>query len=810
MGLFDTVKSKKAISHILSATSPSSNDVSQASLTLRKVGESAIPLMIDALSEDINVEVFESLLQGLVSDERLHYFFDALAYDDSAVVPVIKRILAKSDKYDANLLIDALERVDIRKEYLIDIIKHQARNISQKQLIEVLYSGTTAIRQTVFQILQSIGTEELVPHLLTYSKSESADTRYRVVKLMSGFSSEEVRTALFDLLKDPNKNVRMAALEGLANMDIPVPAHFICKLLRDPDMMVQSKAIETLIHLNDASTVKYLIEYLQDESEYIRRAAVEVLNEVGDHRAIKDLLMALRDQDWWVRVRSADALGTIGGPRVVDAVLALIKDEDPFLRRTAVEILNTSKDERAFDSLVEALKDEDWWVRERAADALASLGNDKALQPLREMLDKDPQTVQVAIRALASLGDRESVQDLIKVLSNGHSAVQKEAITALSQLADDKNAQQVQQAMTQMITINDEDVKSLASDAAADLADRFAGKTQVLSRSGLDLLRNHEVPAAFNTPQPQPQPQPVPAETRHAESENAQNSNVVLIDADRLRPGDSIAKRYKVIKRVGKGGFGTVVLVHDLVVDDEYILKFLNPSFASDESVVQRFTHELRYARKVTHENIIRIYDFLTFGKSYAISMEYFPSHSLADELDKGVPADMRRMVKILRDLCSGMVTAQQVNVVHRDLKPANLLINENDEVKIVDFGLAAAASSMDGRITKTGVLVGTPTYMAPEQARGEDIDSRTDIYSLGVIMYRIFTGRPPYDEKDPMSTLLKHVEGKAAAPRSINPAIPLNLEAVIQKAMKVDQEQRYQTFTALRMDLDRLLQEMS
>ncbi len=806
MGLFDTVKSKKAISNILTSPSPASNDVSQASLTLRKIGEPAIPLMIDALSEEVNAEVLETVLQGLVSDQRLHYFFDALAYDDSAVVPIIKRILAKSDKYDANLLIDALERVDIRKEYLIDLIKQQARNISQKQLLEVLYNGTTAIRQTVFAILQSIGTEELVPHLLTYSKSESADTRYRVVRLMSGFSSEEIRTALFDLLKDPNKNVRMAALEGLADMDIPVPAHFICKLLRDPDMMVQSKAIETLIRLNDASTVKYLIEYLQDESEYIRRAAVEVLNEVGDNRAIKDLLMALRDQDWWVRVRSADALGTIGGPRVVDAVLALIKDEDPFLRRTAVEILNTSKDERAFDCLVEALKDEDWWVRERAADALASLGNDKALKPLREMLDKDPQTVQVAIRALASLGDRESVQDLIKVLSNNHSAVQKEAIAALSQLADDKNAQQVQQAMTQMITINDEDIKNLASDTAADLADRFAGKTQVLSRSGLDLLRNHDVPVAANNT---PQHEPASTETKHATNEDSQSSNVVLIDADRLRPGDSIAKRYKVIKRVGKGGFGTVVLVHDLVVDDEYILKFLNPSFASDESVVQRFTHELRYARKVTHENIIRIYDFLTFGKSYAISMEYFASHSLADELDKGVPTDMKRMVKILRDLCSGMVTAQQVNVVHRDLKPANILINNDDEVKIVDFGLAAAASCTDGRITKTGVLVGTPTYMAPEQARGEEIDSRTDIYSLGVIMYRIFTGRPPYDEKDPMSTLLKHVEGKAAAPRTINPAIPVNLEAVIQKTMKVNCEERYQTFEALRMDLDRLLQGM-
>ncbi len=803
MGFFDTVKAKKAIATIMTSVSPAATDVIQAGITLKKIGEPALPLLIDALSEGVNTEVFDSLLQGLVSDKTLGYYLDALAEDDHSAVPVIKRVLATSDKYDANLMIDVLDRDDIRKEYVIDIIKQQAARINQRQLLDLLHSGSSSMGQTVFKILQSTASEDLVPSLITYSRSESPDTRYRVVRLMSAFSSEAIRTALFQLLKDPNKNVRMAALEGLSGMDIPVPTQTICKLLRDPDLMVQSKAIEVLIKLNDANTVKFLIEYLQDESEYIRRAAVEVLNEVGDTRAIKDLLMALRDQDWWVRVRSADALGSIGGPRVVDAVLALIKDEDPFLRRTAVEILNTSKDERAFDSLVNALKDEDWWVRERAADALASMGNEKAVKPLRELLDKDPQTVQVAIRALASLGDRDSVQDLIRAMTTSHPSVQKEAIAALSQLADDKNAEQVQQAMTQMITLDDSEIKALASDAAADLADRFAGRTQVISRASLDLLGERAVPNAGNEEKSS-------AAIKFNKKPEKDKHSVTLIDADRLREGDSIADRYQVIKRVGKGGFGTVILVHDKVVDDKYILKFLNPSFASDESVVQRFTHELRYARKVTHENIIRIYDFLTFGMSYAISMEYFESHSLADELDSGAITDMKRMVKIARDLCRGMSTAQQVNVVHRDLKPANILINDHNQVKIVDFGLAAAASNMDGRITKTGILVGTPTYMAPEQARGEDIDSRTDIYSLGVIMYRIFTGRAPYDEKDPMSTLLKHVEGKVTPPRKLNAEIPEKLEAIIRKCMAVSPSNRYQTFTALTADLELLLETMS
>jgi len=802
MGLFDSYKIKKAVDVILDVGPASTADSIQATLTLKKVGPSAIQYILDALTEADHVGVFEMLLEHFISNKHLDLFLDALAYDDRKAVPVIKRILAKSGKIDPNHIVEALERGDIRKEYLTDIIRQQADHVDQHLLLELLYHGTTGTRQVVFDILQSIGSEKLVPDLIEFAQSESADTRYRVAKLMSTYSFEDVRTCLFHLLKDPNKNVRMAALEGLATMNIPVPTKLICQLLRDSDLMVQSKAIETLIKLNDASTVKYLIEYLQDESEYIRRAAVEVLNEVGDARAIKDLLMALRDEDWWVRVRAADALGSIGGPRVVDAVLALIKDDDPFLRRTAVEILNTSKDDRAFDSLVSSLKDEDWWVRERAADALASMGNERAVEPLRELLGDDPQTMQVAIRALATLGSKDVVKDLIKALNNTNSAVQKEAITALSQLADESNARDVQKAVTQLITLSNDDVKELARETASDLADRFKSKTQVISRNEVDTISNDatliDVAAQARKNQ-----------AATSVSHGVVDEPVILIDADRLQPGDYVGERYKVIKRVGKGGFGTVVLVHDEMVDDEYILKFLNPAFVSDDSVVKRFTHELRYSRKVTHENIIRIYDFLTFGRSYAISMEYFPSHSLADELDKNIPGDTLRMIRILREICKGMASAQQVNVVHRDLKPANILIDDDNLVKIVDFGLAAAASEMDSRITKTGVLVGTPTYMAPEQARGEEIDSRTDIYSLGVIMYRIFTGRAPYEEKDPMSTLLKHVEGKARPIRELNPDLPERLEQIVLKSMKVKASERYQHFDELAADFELLIQEM-
>jgi eukaryotic-like serine/threonine-protein kinase len=190
----------------------------------------------------------------------------------------------------------------------------------------------------------------------------------------------------------------------------------------------------------------------------------------------------------------------------------------------------------------------------------------------------------------------------------------------------------------------------------------------------------------------------------------------------------------------------------------------------------------------------------LTLKKSYVISMEYFPSHSLSDELKQG-PLDLKRGLKITWDICRGMSAAHQVGVVHRDLKPPNILINDSGLVKVVDFGLAVVSHG-DARLTKTGVLLGTPTYMAPEQVRGHTIDARTDIYSLGILMYEMCTGRPPYVADDPMAILFQHVEGHPTPPRQLKPDIPPEVEAIILKAMWVDPTKRFQTMDELRRSI--------
>jgi serine/threonine-protein kinase len=189
----------------------------------------------------------------------------------------------------------------------------------------------------------------------------------------------------------------------------------------------------------------------------------------------------------------------------------------------------------------------------------------------------------------------------------------------------------------------------------------------------------------------------------------------------------------------------------------------------------------------------------------YAISMEYFASQPLSRRIRHGLHQSPAKGLRFVRAIVRGMRLAHQAGVMHRDLKPANVLVNDADVLKIVDFGLAAACSHSNSRVTRTGTLIGTPSYMSPEQGRGLDMDHRTDIYSLGVIMYEVFTGTVPYAAENPLAVLYLHLQGKKEAPSARNSLVSASLQAVILKAMALEPEARYQSTTELLADLEAL-----
>jgi len=795
MGFLDGYKIKKALTVLLAAQNPASPQTVQALSRLKEIGRPALARFVEALGNARHPEIIEELLAAFLDNATFAFFMSHLTHPNAQVATGIARVFVKSTKYDPNRLLTLLTDAKAPKAVLGKILTQRKDQLNVKSLIALLGTADRESRAVLLRLIERSATGAVLPDLIRAARNEDVTIRANMARILARFSTEAVRDTLSSLLNDPRKEVRQVALEGLASLKMSLEVGSICQMLRDPDPAIQTKAKEILIQVRDPQAARYLVEILQDEAEDVQQRAVEVLNTVQDSAPIRVLLEALRSKEWWVQVRAFEALRTSGTSKLFDAVLTLLQDADEYIRSSAVEILK--KQQRAFNHLVKTLDDTDTGVRARTVEALVTLEDKRAVPVFLRLLREMPTLGSLVIPALAKLEGRQAIPPLIACLQGTDKAVRIAALRALSSLADATHAEQIWKAvMAVRETADDAELKEAANATANAMVSRG-----VLVRS-----------ANATVGQLQPAlPDPHGLEALgilFPESHDHDMEAIITddhetdryIDADTLEPGDMLVERYRVMRRVGKGGFGAVILVEDTVVGEEIILKFLNREIAADDNMIERFKHELRYARRITHENVIRIHDFLTLKKSYAISMEYFPSHSLSDELKQG-PISLKRGLKIVWDICRGLSAAHQVGVVHRDIKPPNILINDSGLVKVVDFGLAAL-SHADARLTRTGVLLGTPTYMAPEQVRARTIDARTDIYSLGVIMYEIFTGRPPYVADDPMAILFQHVEGNPTPPRQLKPDIPAAVEAIILKAMWIDPAKRFQSMDDLRRSI--------
>ncbi len=815
MSFFTNLRADRLITEIRSSTDSASPATQRAIAKLKDLGPGAIEAVFAALPDaDKNATVaFVEALGGLISLKTFPQFVQGLIQGSPRVVAGISWALTGSRNYPPHLLLEALSTPGVSKSAILEVIAAQKNRFSVRELLQAAYSQDPNEKAALFRIIGEIADVSAVSELLGRVQGKDPIARVHIINLLARFNTPEVQTALQSLLKDPNKLIRGATLSALQRMDGPIDIERVCALLKDPEIDVQNKAIDVVIKANHPDTIRFLIEVLKDENENARRAAVEVLNEVGNAKSVKYLLEALKDSDWWVRSRAADALGKIGGPKVIDAVLELVRDKDDDIRRAAIEILNQTKDERAVESLIQATRDQDWWVSERAVDALAEIGSKRAVPRLLEMLQAGiAKATPIVIRALGKLGDAKIVDTLLPLISRPEREVRIEAIQAVAKLVDERRAEQVRIELQAQASSADQTLARMAAAAITELENRLAGLTPSGSTptSGV-------TPATVRPPQPLPPPLPpiapplegaktmLMSETAVAQAAK-QAEAAARLDIQTLKSGDIIEGRYKYIDRIGRGAFGTVLLMEDTVVDERLILKFLNPNVSTDEEVMKRFVHELRYSRKITHKNVIRIYDFLYIQGNYAISMEYFPSHTLGSEIVNEKPIELKRALQFSIDMCTGMTVAHQVGIVHRDLKPANVLINQESLLKIVDFGVAAAHREGDTQLTKTGYVIGSPKYMAPEQILGKKVDERADIYALGVMLYEMVTGVPPYSRGDHMSVMYQHVQGKARIPQEINPALPPGLSDLVVKAMSVDKAKRHQSMEELRAALERYL----
>ncbi|MEW5900499.1 MAG: serine/threonine-protein kinase [Acidobacteriota bacterium] len=275
-----------------------------------------------------------------------------------------------------------------------------------------------------------------------------------------------------------------------------------------------------------------------------------------------------------------------------------------------------------------------------------------------------------------------------------------------------------------------------------------------------------------------------------------------------VKRGDLFAGRYEIIEELGQGGMGKVFKVYDHKVSEVIALKLIRPEISVNDKAIDRFKNELKFARKISHRNVCRMHDLGEEGFFYYITMEYVPGEDLKRFIRRAGPLNTGKIVHIARQVSEGLGEAHHLGVIHRDLKPQNVMIDQDGNAKIMDFGIARFMDTE--RMTGTGVMVGTPEYMSPEQAELKEVDHRADIYSLGIILYEMATGRVPFEGQTPLRIAIKHKSYKAKHVRELNPQVPAGLANIIVKCMEKAPEMRYQSIQELIAGLNVIEQDLS
>jgi serine/threonine protein kinase len=257
----------------------------------------------------------------------------------------------------------------------------------------------------------------------------------------------------------------------------------------------------------------------------------------------------------------------------------------------------------------------------------------------------------------------------------------------------------------------------------------------------------------------------------------------------------ALGVRYEILGEAGHGSMGNVYKARDRETGEIVALKLLKPEIASDQAMMDRFKNELLFARKITHKNVCRVYEFNRVAGIAYTSMEFVEGESLRSVLNRFGGLPQRKATDLALQICSGLKEAHAQGIVHRDLKPENVMIDGQGNVKIMDFGIAR---SMEAGTRLTGSVVGTPAYMAPEQVAGKPVDYRTDIYSLGLILYEMFTGAPAFCADNSIAVALKQMHEAPPLPHEIEPNIPPATERLILKCLEKDPARRFQSIADL------------
>jgi eukaryotic-like serine/threonine-protein kinase len=275
-----------------------------------------------------------------------------------------------------------------------------------------------------------------------------------------------------------------------------------------------------------------------------------------------------------------------------------------------------------------------------------------------------------------------------------------------------------------------------------------------------------------------------------------------------VSPNRTYGGRYAVVEPVGSGGMAEVYRARDELLGRDVAVKVLNERLSRDVSFVERFRREAQSAANLNHPNVVSLYDYGSDDGAYYIVMEYIEGKSLGEMVGESGALMPERAAEIASDVAAALERAHASGLVHRDIKPTNIMVTTSGQTKVTDFGIARAlgSSTEQTQMTQTGMVIGTAAYLSPEQAQGNPVDARSDVYSLGCVLYEMLTGQPPFTGDAPLAIAYKHVREDPVPPSTVNPDVPRELDAVALKALSKNPDNRYSSAHEMREDLQRFL----
>ena len=767
---------------------------SQADDSLEKILE-----VLPSAPKD-HARVLKKICQEHITRDSEDRFLDLLENDETVVRSATKSLLSQSQQVNPVKLFKRLHEKGAPRAEIIDILEFQRDSLPPELFIKnaMRLNGADATRLIDIAQTQAARIDMSAVTIETETLN-NPDIKIRLIRLLAAVNQAESARQIMQFLGDESKIIVIEALKNLSRMTTdfdPSPIALHIPAMREDDAAIALKI------LHDKMSGEYLASLtglMTGKAENLRKVASEIIVTHVTEKSLESFLVSLDRHEWWGKEQAIMALSSHGNDKLYTAAAALSQHTNEFVRSSAEQLaMNRSNLTGDLTNISEALFNENWQVRESAIETVGNSNSRSVLTLLNQVVDKYPQSSVGVMKAVRKLGFSKGLEIASKCMKMKEAAIQREALLTFEAVVTQRHAEQVRNAIVKMVPKLQATVRDTALEVIKSITKQFNLKELDLDEDQLFETRLLKIEENQARQAQAEASAPKPVEMEKTEVVSFQN-------IEELKQGDFWMDRFKIQQEIGRGAMGRVMLVEDETVGETLILKFMHPELTSDGKARERFLRELKYSRKISHPNVIRIHDFLVKDGISAISMEYFKSRGLDYMIKHELLGSHEDSLKILLQVSDGMFEAHQKKVIHRDLKPSNILVNDKGVAKVVDFGIASVSSESEMTLTKTGMIIGTPAYLSPERAKGMEADLRSDIYALGIIAYNMFNYGLPYSG-EPMSLLFQHIEGKATPLDQMDKGISPEISRLVQKMMAVDIEARFQSMKEIRDSIASLL----